>query len=284
MERSAAGSAGGPAHLKEAEQLLRDALTIQRASLGPFHRDVGMTLIVLAVVLEQQIRPRMEIVGVLFQAIPVFIRQPDGHLLGTAIIEAQLGTMARARRDLGAAERHWRKVLAMVQGFLGDKHVITALVRLELGGVIADQGRPADAEAFVRDSVFVLGKVFPRVVAKSLGRLADYITERGDFDEALTLRIEQLSICRRLWGSGSGQEALVLLSMASDCLARGNLIEARQTLMETQDLLAKLPDPSNSLVHDEARDALLIVTAECLEAEGDLKSAEAAFRDSSSGI
>ncbi len=267
--------------MEEAEKLLRDALVIQRKSLGAAHREVAVTLTSLLLILGNDGSRRAEANLLMFQALAIYLQQPGGDALGRAVIEIQKGAMARPS-NLPKAEQHYRKALDQMTKFLGDDHIAVVFVRGDLAGILAAEGKMAEAEPIIRDAIAAGRKLAPRghpQLFDAIEKVAKFSSSRGDYDEALALRRELLPMCRHLWGEGSAEEVQTLRSIADDLGRRGNLSEARRTLEEARALVAQFLPGSESSLAKSARAKLNWSEALLVEAQGELAAAESLLRN-----
>ncbi len=147
----------------EAESMIRRALTIGEASLGPDHPDVVIRLANLASVLLDTNR--------LGEAEPLFRR---ALAIGEAsygpdhpTVSLRLNNLANLLRDtnrLSEAESHYRRALAIDEARSGSDHPDVAVDLTNLGGLLHKMNRLAEAEPLFRRALATFEKSYGRAI------------------------------------------------------------------------------------------------------------------------
>ena len=134
----------------EFDRRVEHVLKVQRRELGASHRDVGITLTMMAM-RHLADRNSVEVQKLLVQAGLVFVQQDGGQPLARAIVEYQQASISRLARTLDVAERHYRSAIEGFEQVLGRNHIITKGIKMDLAGMYHQSGRAIEFERTCRE-------------------------------------------------------------------------------------------------------------------------------------
>ena len=161
-------------------------------------------------------------------------------------IAAAEAVLAWVRDDLAAAEPLYREALAALaeQARAGSPvdSMAWAESNLQLGNVVSQLGRYAEADSLMRASLGVFRRLAPEsdaiaVTLNSLGNLGRYL---GDLDASETNYREALALHRRVLGDDHPYVSTDLHNLGLLLDARGKKDEAEQMLLESLAVLDKV--------------------------------------------
>jgi tetratricopeptide (TPR) repeat protein len=150
---------------------------------------------------------------------------------------AGLANAAKLQGDLRAAERYCRAALPVGEEMGPQK---SYPVSLDLAGVLAEEGRIAEALALIRQSLQVSRRIGDREgIGLSLGALAHTLALQGRSSDALGSYREALGILREV--NEPFHLGETLLEMGNTQLEQGDLPAARKSFEETRTLSHDFP-------------------------------------------
>ncbi|UCC30909.1 MAG: serine/threonine protein kinase [Phycisphaerales bacterium] len=217
-----------------AEQHLRTALDLHRASFGEHHTRVAASLRDLAELLyykgdhqdaEALYREAVEIGRSLFGA-----EHPD-------VAEAlnDLAALVHLRRDYETAENLFREALTIRRKVYGEEHPKVAESLHNLAGVLETLHERAAAESLYRQAMDMsrrlLGDEHPNVIY-SQNNLARLLESGGDFQEAERLFRAALATRRKVLGDNHPEVAASLNNLANLLRKKGQYVEAESLASE----------------------------------------------------
>lgn len=166
----------------EAERLLQETLVVREKHLPANHRDLGLTLALLAAVKCAQNGQEAATLEYARRAMEVF-RQNDQHAdAGNVITVLILAELDRGLGRFDKAEKGYRKVLEVLRRHLGDHHPLTMMQLLNMAGLYRKTGDMVAAEQTLRQALPGL-RVSPvrskPLVVDAFGQLADHVRTRN---------------------------------------------------------------------------------------------------------
>jgi serine/threonine-protein kinase len=194
-----------------------------------------------------------------------------------AILRQVLADRYRAFGLLDAALPLQERALVTRRNVLGDEHPDTLKSLNAMGVLLADQGKPSDAEAMIRDAVQkrrqTLGEEDPDTLT-SIYDLGSVLMDQGKWSEAEEYFREALEKRRRVLGEQHGDTLHSINNMGLVLQSEGKLSEAEPYLREALDKRRRFlgeddPDTISSLNNF----GLL------LKYQGKLSEAETYFRE-----
>jgi tetratricopeptide (TPR) repeat protein len=241
----------------DAEQVLRRALELQRAALGPAHPDMARTLQDLAKVIDES--------GNLKDAIPVMRqalamqRQLNGSQPDPGLAETinDLGVLLYESGNYDEAEKLYGEAITMKRRLLGENHPEIALTLENLARVLQNKGDLAGAEARYREALAMqrrtLGDVHPDV-ANTLNNIAFVQYDRGDRQGAVATERESLQVYQKLFAGDHPEVARIENRIGFWLTEAGQYPEAERDLEDALAMRRRLfgeqhPDVAGSLDH-----------------------------------
>lgn len=226
--------------MEQAERLLQEALTIDRAARGRRHPRTAQILTSLA-----QLRHRLydfegaEAMGREALAIQRTTLQPDDRRVAESLFH--LGRIHLEKGDWIQAEGLFREALSLRQRALGEEHPDFAVTLVEIGQLFYARGALDRTEGFLREALAiqqrVLGEDRPEV-ADTLRRLGGVLSESGRYEEAERFMRTSVAIQRMLAaGERSTRLAETLGDLGIVLNYRGSNDEALATLAEAREML-----------------------------------------------
>lgn len=202
----------------EAETAYREALDIQRRSLGANHPEVAKNMVFLADLIrdfradtagaEELYEESLEMMrGRLGERHPALLHPLE-----------QVAALHTARGEYATAERLYREGLAIRRNVFGAGSPMVAIGIDLLGSSLARQGRTEEAERYYREALALLKGEAPEsdwtwAVSGTQATLADLLTSEGRYEEAERLYRSALSIRSRIHGEEHFGYALVLAQL-----------------------------------------------------------------------
>ncbi len=208
---------------REAEDELREVLSLQRQALGNDHRLVAETLNNLASTLSRLGRDR-ESEPVQREALAI-LRQiyPDGHPKVATTLN-NLALMLMARGNEAGAEPLFREAIAIRRVKLPPAHPDLAQALGNLGLLLQNQGALTEAELLHREALAIRRQAFGDrnlSVVVSLGNLGQLEQTKKRYPEAEKLLGEAVEISRKLAGPQHPLTANCLQNLALLLAERG---------------------------------------------------------------
>ncbi|KOO35380.1 tpr repeat-containing protein, partial [Chrysochromulina tobinii] len=262
--------------LDEAEPLFREALEVQRATLGDWHPDTLASINNLGNLLKVQgkhdeaeplLRQALEV-----QRATLGDRHPD--TLGSI---HNLGLLLKDQGKLDEAEPLVREALEAMRATLGDRHPHTLATINNLGNLLQDQGKLDKAEPLLREALearrALLGGRHP-VTLSSINNLGTLLKVQGKRDEAEPLLREALEAMRATLGN---RHPHTLASIGN----LGTLLQAQGKLDEAEPLKRKAFEVRRATLGDRHPDTLGSIhnLGTLLLAQGKLDEAEPLVRE-----
>ncbi len=257
-----------------AEELLREALGLQRALWGEDHPAVALTRNDLGLVLLERGRP-VEAEGLFREAEQRQRRlYPAGHPdLATTLHNRAL--VAREEGRAADAEALLREAIALYRRAYGgdDPQVATSLGAL--AGLAQRGGRAEEAEALLREALAIDRRLLPTPhpqTAEAANNLALLLLERGRSAEAEPLFVEALEQTRATLGERHSQAAVILNNLGFLAQSRKDYPAARERYAAALEVVRAQPEP-------RAQDLALALhnLGALASEEGDLAAAEERF-------
>lgn len=233
-------------NLADAEVAARDSLAIRRRHYPADHPTIAKAVNNLAMIYLTGGR-FAEAEPLFHEALGIYRRRGEGRHPTAGAILSNLGELARQRGDPTAAEPLLREALDVQRSIHGPDYpyvgVISnnlALTLLELG---ADPKKLDEAEALFADTLRNIkanfGEEHP-YVASTLHNVGLVRYRRGDFEGALKLLNEALSMRRRVLGENTWEVANSLANIAHLHAEQSDLAGAAKYLRQTLDVLRAL--------------------------------------------
>ena len=211
------------ARLPEAEQFVREGLTIEKRHLAPNHPSIAKATTALGKVLEDRgsynaaIRTLDE---------SVRLQSPNGAV--TPELAGSLYELANSHFYTGhydTAESLNQQLLPMYRQLYGEQHPRVADVLVNLAAIRHDRGRYQEAEPLERQALEIVqgwyGKDSP-ATASDLTMLARTLVFENRFDEATTLLQRSLAIKERVYGSVHPSVASSLNELGNTAAKQGH--------------------------------------------------------------
>jgi hypothetical protein len=124
-----------------AAKLFGEVLAVRRRVLGPEHREVGVTLLALAMTLSE-LGDNREAQKLALEGIEIFGKQPGAERLGKAVGFFVQGLVTRRTGFPKLAEPLFRQCLSLAQAELGQRHFYIVFILHELAVTLDEAGRP----------------------------------------------------------------------------------------------------------------------------------------------
>jgi len=201
----------------EAEPILREALTLRTAELGPDHADTVQSMHALGTTLSGM--------GRYDEALPLLTAAYRGRLaalgpddIATLRVRMGLGGLHRSMGNLDEAGRVWSETLTAQRRVLGDDHQDAIRTMNNLAIVHAMRGETAQAEALWREGLErrtrLSGADHPDTVGL-LGNLGVLLQDQGRVEEARVMLAQALASERRRHGDRNPDTLTAMSQLAS---------------------------------------------------------------------
>jgi eukaryotic-like serine/threonine-protein kinase len=228
--------------LKKAEEMHRDARTLQGKVTGSKRADVATSLTDLAFVLRDQGK-LAEAESLQREALELRRKLYGNEHPEVALSLNSLALVLRSQGKLAEAERLHREALAMQKKLLGNEHLSVATSLNNLALALRDQGKLADAERSFRESLGMqqklLGEKHP-AVAITMDNLAFVLRDEAKLAEAETLVRQSLAMQRTLFGAEHPSVATALNNLALVLAAQAKYADAADLHREALAMRRKL--------------------------------------------
>jgi serine/threonine protein kinase/tetratricopeptide (TPR) repeat protein len=228
---------------EKSEAAYRQAVAVQRRTLGGSHPDLANSLFGLAQSLEDLKRPEES--EALYRESLEMRRAIYGneHWQVAACLNNITSTLV-AQGKFAEAEAICREALSMKRKLFPGNHPELAISLRDLGLVRRSQGKLLEAERLLREALAIfrqaLGDTHPDV-AITLGGLADVLSAAGNLAEAETVNREALAIKTELYESNSFHVNNTRLALIAILEKQGKLAEADLLRRE----MAPIADPAS---------------------------------------
>jgi tetratricopeptide (TPR) repeat protein len=168
-------------------------------------------------------------------------------LKGQPEVEAELrntvGNVYEALGDYTRAGDMISQALELRRAVFGPKHPRVADSLTDLGAVLRDRGKPAEAEALFRQALAMrrelLGNEQPDV-AKSLSNIGTALLDQGKFTKAEEFYRQALTLHEKLFGAEHADVAVSLHNLGSVLLMEGKNSEAEALFRQVAAMRKKL--------------------------------------------
>ena len=277
---------------KEAEQLLREALKMSRATLGDWHPRSLKCINPLGSVLQTQ--GKYKDAEVLYrEALKVCQKTvSDRHLhtqstlVATGIVYAatttSLGTLLKRKGQFQEAASLLRGGLEACRATFGSRDIVTLDMAKSLGTVLQDQGKLEDAEVLLREVLegrrAMLGHRHTETIRamNDLGLLLG--TSQGKFEEAAPLLRGALEALRVTLGDRHQDTQATMNNLGELLMNQGKLDEAAPLLREVLKL-------NRATLGNRHRQTLISICCmgKLLHRQGKIDEAEVLFREDLEG-
>ncbi|PWU18267.1 MAG: serine/threonine protein kinase [Verrucomicrobia bacterium] len=269
-ELSVAMNARGKTNRAEVEQMLREALPLQRTALGQDSPEVATTLEHLQQVLRLEGKwTEAESAG--REALALRRKHPDDQLALASSLEIFASIMDAQNRRV-EAEPLFREALSIQRTISGNEHPAVARRLTHLAWNLRDQGKLTEAEGLLTEALEMRRKLLGREhldVAETLQVLAELKARQRSYSEAEPLAREALEILRSRLGPGDTKAR-----QEFDFLWR--TLAAQEKWVDAETLLNQAIATQESLEGDGADTTpLLQALVQCLERQGRASEAEA---------
>lgn len=264
----------------DAKPLLEQALAGWRKAHGSAHHNVAVCLYRLAHV-NQLLGDDAQAEHQLREALTVSENALGSEHPDFAQTLIAMGEHERTRGRHTAARAHYERALAIMRRAEASPVTIAA-IEGRLAGCLGAEGRPAEAERLLRDSISQretkLGPHHPSL-ALTLNELALCLRTQGQNEEAEQCLTRALALLESTPGQGGAQRATVLANLAALRQEQGSLDEATQLQKRAAEIRNELlgaAHPDAALSH-AALGRLAILRGQPDEARQHLARAESAI-------
>ncbi|WP_300055959.1 tetratricopeptide repeat protein [uncultured Roseobacter sp.] len=239
----------------EAEALYREALEIDRLTIGEEHPDHAIHLSNLAAVVLAQGRYE-EAESLQRQALQIG-RATIGEEHPTYAIHLnQLARVVRVRGRFEEAEGLLRRALEIDRATIGEGHPEYATRLHNLADVVQAQGRIEEAEGLIRNALEIdratIGEGHPAYAAR-LNGLALIVQAQGRFEEVERFYREALKIGRATIGEGHLDYAIRLGNLGQLLGQQGKTAEAREMLQQAMEIFRATLPPDHPFLAETQR-------------------------------
>ncbi len=266
----------------EAEELLRRALEIRRATLGEDDLEIAESLESLAGLLAT-VRDYSQAEALYRQALAIRLRQQEASDPAIASRRVQLANSLRFQGKLEEADLLSRQALETVTAALDpdDPEVLNALHSRAV--VLTGRGEYQAALEVYADLLErkrrVLGPDHPDI-PPTLNNMGYVLLQLEDFDGAERRYRESLAVLRQIVGEAHPHTVRVMMNLASVHANRGEYAQAEALMRRVVDLRRSLLPPDHWRVGDGLMGVgrILLDQRRWAEAEASLREALAIYR------
>ena len=227
---------------KKAEEMHRDARSLQKKGSGANRADVARSLADLAFVMRDQGK-LAEAESLQREALDLRRKLYGNEHADVAESLNSVALVLRSEGKLVEAERLHREALAMQRKLLGNENPAIAISLNNLAWALRDEGKQAEAEQAFRESLAMqkklLGENHP-AVAITTDNLAFVLRDEGKLAEAETLVRQSLAMQRKVFGEEHPSVATALNNLALVLAAQGKFTEAAKLHREALAMRRKL--------------------------------------------
>ena len=258
---------------KEAEPVLRRALSMREKAFGPGAASLSYSLTHLGNLYEQQGRFD-EAEAAHKSAIEIGEKTLGLESPDVSAFRANLAVVYSRRFKFGEAEQIFRRDLAVTEKTYGPDHPLTGNCLVNLANIYSDQKRKNELIALYRRALAVFEKAYGAdhpLVALTLGNLAAHL----DNDELEALFKRALAVDQKIYGQNHPRTAKTLHRLGQYYLGKQRYQDAERVLRGSLDMA--LADPSQNADAIAQSQAVL---AHLLREEGKYAEAEGLFKQS----
>ena len=260
-----------------ADSAAHEALAIQERILGPDDAAIALTLDQLASVAIYRSNMRAA-ESYMLRSLDLRRRALGASDTLTALSHLSYGSLLLRTGHPADAEREYREALAIYVRAHGENHPQVAQSLLKIAYVLEDDDkRWREAEPLYRRALGIRRRVYGDQnlwVANTLHDFSEFLSSRGDQDQAIALAREYLEMTRRAYGRDHSAVAFATNRLAGILFRAGKLDEAEGLFREAIDMERRVrgPDHANVGGHEVEFSRLLI-------ARGKLDTADSLLRD-----
>ena len=236
-----------PETIAEFHKMMQHVLAVQRRERGANHRDVGITLTVLAICyfMENNVA---ESEKTILQASMVFAQQEGGQSLVLGLLDFSRAAVAQEGQRFAEAESHYRSSISMLEKVLGRGHFFSLAVKMDYGGLLHQQGRMLDFERIARETLASTDDLFrllphghPAIVEPA-SIWIDFVLTQGKYDEAVLFTEKLLDTAEHFSNIPRSKNFGLLLQLARIRVEQGELTAAEDLLKSTRKLVDQIPE------------------------------------------
>ncbi len=232
---------------RQAEDLLRTALSLREQVLGPGHLDVAQTLGTLGRLCRDEGKYG-EAAALISRALVIRERMLGPHhpdvsksLNGLAVVYADLGRFEEA-------EPLQKRALAILEENPSTEPLDIAKILSNFGNLYRVENKLAEAEPLLKRALVIeekaLGPDHPDV-ASSLNDVAVISQDLGRLDDAVELYLRAISIWEKTLGKDHPSVATALNNLGSAYLDQGRYVEAARCLERSITISQKALGPNH---------------------------------------
>ncbi|HZI99059.1 MAG TPA: serine/threonine-protein kinase [Gemmatimonadaceae bacterium] len=260
-----------------ADSAAREALTIQERILGPDDAAIASTLDQLATVaIYRGDLPAAE--SHMLRSLNLRQRTLGANDTLTALSHLSYGSLLLRTGHASNAEREFRNALAIYERAHGPNHPQVAQSLLKIAYLLEDDDtRWPEAEPLYRRALAIRRRVYGDQnlwVANTLHDFSEFLSQRGDKEQAVALAREYLEMMRGAYGRDHSSVAFATNRLAAMLFRAGKLDESEALFKEAIDIERRARGPNHANVggHEVEFSRLLI-------ARGKLDTADSLLRD-----
>lgn len=268
----------------QAEQLLRESLSIAARLFGPKHPQFSLAMRQTASVIAR-LDKISEAEALSRQALKIYTkkRAEEDELLAAFL--TTLGDVVAMAGRPHEAEPLYARAISILRKKVGPKNRKLAKPLANFATTLGDLGRYPDAEKCLLDAISIEERIFGRdsySVAISLTNLATIFRRMGRFVEAEKTANEAIAALEKFCGRKHPGFAAAIGSLALTFLDTGRHLDAEPLIREAIEILVETVGPEHPHVgHGRAASAILLAeTGRINEANEELSHALAIHRQS----
>jgi eukaryotic-like serine/threonine-protein kinase len=253
----------------KAEPLLTEALNLRRKILPPDHPDLIESLNHLGELHYGQSKPDAE--NYYKEAIAIGRQISPKEPVKLADSLSGLGRVFSVQGKRNEAISLFREAIALQKKFLGNNQVEVARNLTRLAQLLGT----SEAESMYQEASVIFKKANDPAEATCLIRLAEFDSERGNYDKAIQRIGDACTKRKRIFGEQSESLAWCMTKLGDAYYQNGENQSAEKIYAQTLALREKSQGPDNPEVGYD-----LLKLAKVLHREGNLKEAEPLYRRS----
>ncbi|HEX6576539.1 MAG TPA: serine/threonine-protein kinase, partial [Gemmatimonadaceae bacterium] len=170
----------------------------------------------------------------------------------TALSHLSYGSLLFRTGHADSAEREYRKALAIYENAHGENHAQVAQSLLQIAYIIdEDDKRWPQAEPLYRRALAIRRRVYGDQnlwVANAVHDLSEYLSKRGDQQQAIQLAREYVNITERAYGSEHSATAFAISRLAAILFRANQLDEAEDLFGKSIAMERRLRGPDHTNV------------------------------------